>query len=301
VAPDVVLTNKHVIDGSSSVQVRFFDGSTSSAYVSATAFDADLALVHVNQVPPSQPILTFTRARDVQVGEEVLAIGSPLGVLQGTVTRGIVSAVRTIGGLIFVQTDAAINPGNSGGPLVDGAGRVIGITTEKITAGESLGFAIAIDHAITLLQGRNTVALHNTDGTLSGDTRLSAAFNPAVKSETDLRRERGGAQFEHDVQGYARLADSVDARWRQYQTLCAVTTAREVPDGRAWFGAWDAPASKESSPACGAARAALLDATVPIRTGMKQAEENARRADLAPGVIRDIRRKYAMDWTDWDR
>jgi putative serine protease PepD len=110
------------------------------------------------------PVSTLGRSADVQVGDTAIAIGSPLG-LQGTVTSGIVSALDrpvTAGGrgatsfINAIQTDAAINPGNSGGPLVDGAGRVIGVNSAIASLGGGaggqagsigLGFAIPIDTA----------------------------------------------------------------------------------------------------------------------------------------------------------
>lgn len=88
------------------------------------------------------------KVKERDVGTDVIAISNPLG-LQGTVTKGIVSAVRRIGGVNCQQIDAAINHGNSGGPLLTDAGDVIGINTLKIVVdgAELLGFAIAIDDA----------------------------------------------------------------------------------------------------------------------------------------------------------
>jgi serine protease Do len=87
----------------------------------------------------------------VEVGQDVIAIGSPLG-LEGTVTRGIVSGLRSLGKIPLVQIDAAINPGNSGGPLLDASGQVIGVNTLKLrpSTAESLGFAIGVDHVKAL-------------------------------------------------------------------------------------------------------------------------------------------------------
>jgi hypothetical protein len=305
VAPALVLTNKHVVNGGSSMRVRFADGKTSSAYVSTTAADADLALVRVEQPPVSQPTLTLGKATSVQVGEEVLAVGSALGLLQSTVTRGIVSAVRSIGGLTFIQTDAAINPGNSGGPLVDGTGRVIGITTAKVSSAESLGFAIAIDHATTLLQGQTSVARREPATSQNRDGRLDAAFNPPMKSDTDLFRERGMEQFESAVRALARQADDIDVQWRRYRDGCTgKTSVGAVVYGRDWFGIWDADQaviSSASLPACRALWGDIVTQAVRIKAGMLQAGENARRAGVYPGIARDVRRKYSMDWTGWDR
>jgi len=313
VAPGLVLTNKHVIAGASSIRVRFSNGSTSSAYVSTTATDADLALVRVERPPAPQPTLTLGTTRSLQVGEEVLAIGSALGVLQSTVTRGIVSAVRSVGGLTFVQTDAAINPGNSGGPLVDKNGRVVGITTAKFISGESLGFAIAIDHATTLIQGQTSVARRDS-GTPGRDTQLESALNPSAKSDTDLLRQRGLEQLEAAVRFLAQRADYIDSQWQRYQKGCSTRASLKIVDGRDWFGFWSRPVAasheslanpafvaKESLPECLQFRNELIGLMATIRSGMQQAEESARRAGVPPGDASVTRRKYSMDWSAWDR
>src|SRR5581483_8384059 len=96
VAPGLVVTNKHVVGGGSTVRVRMANGRTSGGFVAAAATDADLALVRVDSPPNPQPTVALGAARHAQAGEEVLAVGSALGVLQATVTRGIVSAVRSV-------------------------------------------------------------------------------------------------------------------------------------------------------------------------------------------------------------
>src|SRR5262249_32703017 len=143
-----------------------------------------------------------------------------LGVLQSTVTSGIVSAVRTVNGLMYVQTDAAINPGNSGGPLVDRTGSVIAITTAKLKGAESLGFALAIDHAKRLLVGQTTVALPNTP-TNARDRSLEGVLSPSTASDADTQRERGTQRFEASVQALARQADYIDSYWQRYRLDCA--------------------------------------------------------------------------------
>ena len=104
-------------------------------------------------------------------GEEVVAIGSALGVLQNTVTRGIVSAIRIDGGVTLLQTDAAINPGNSGGPLLDRNGTVVGVNTMKVGSAASIGFAVAAEHVRAIVEGRGPAA---ASPVLSGGVRPSA-------------------------------------------------------------------------------------------------------------------------------
>jgi S1-C subfamily serine protease len=304
VAQDIVVTNQHVINGSTAVRVRFSNGQTSAGLVTSTALDADLALVRVDQPPPSHPSLRLSPSSTVQVGEEVLALGSALGLLQGTVTRGIVSAVRTAGGVTLVQTDAAINPGNSGGPLVNGEGLVIGITTAKMVAAESLGFAIATEHATTLLGGTTSVARRENGASSTGTDPLDSIWTGSNKSETELQRERGLEQFERTVQQLAQNADSVDAQWRRYRDACSGKYTRgSVVGGREWFGIWSDAVliENESLPECRAWRADITRVASQISAGMSDAEERARRAGVFPGSAREIRTKYAMDWAGWDR
>jgi S1-C subfamily serine protease len=152
-----ILTDEHVVDNASSVNVTFQNGKKVSAKVVGTDPSTDVAVIHVD-VPASElhPI-PLANSSSVQVGDPVVAIGSPFSLPQ-TVTQGIVSAVgRTITApnnfsiAGAIQTDAAINPGNSGGPLLDGSGRVLGladqIETNNTTAqgqGSSSGVGFAI-------------------------------------------------------------------------------------------------------------------------------------------------------------
>jgi putative serine protease PepD len=161
-ADGYVLTNNHVVATAraGTVRLTFSDGKTATATVIGTDPAADIAVVKAAGVS-GLTAATFGDSGQVQVGDAVLAIGSPLG-LDGTVTAGIISALhRDLGSAQgggarsaqsstitdAIQTDAAINPGNSGGALVDTAGRVIGINTAIATDGQSdsnlgVGFAI---------------------------------------------------------------------------------------------------------------------------------------------------------------
>jgi putative serine protease PepD len=146
-----IVTNQHVVDGASAIQVTFSDGRTASAKVVGTDRSTDVAVIKVDAPKSELHPLTFADSAGLQVGDGVVAIGSPFG-LEGTVTTGIVSALDrtieapnnfTISGAI--QTDAAINHGNSGGPLLDSAGHVIGINSqiESDSGGnDGIGFAV---------------------------------------------------------------------------------------------------------------------------------------------------------------
>jgi S1-C subfamily serine protease len=149
-----IITNFHVIQGASGARVTLADQSVWDAQLVGAAPDHDLAVLYIT-APKSQlkPIAVGTSG-DLQVGQKVFAIGNPFG-LDQTLTTGIISALgreinavtgRTISGVI--QTDAAINPGNSGGPLLDSAGRLIGVNTAIYSPSGSsagIGFAVPVD------------------------------------------------------------------------------------------------------------------------------------------------------------
>lgn len=149
-----ILTNAHVVDTSTTVDVTFSDGTIERAKVLAADTAIDLAVLEVPSTPKSARVLSYGTSKSLRVGEPVVAIGNPLG-QDSSVTSGIVSATKRticspakdfIGNAI--QTDAAINPGNSGGPLLDSTGRVVGINSQILSQGggnEGIGFAVAID------------------------------------------------------------------------------------------------------------------------------------------------------------
>jgi 2-alkenal reductase len=148
-----IITNNHVVEGANALAVRFASGQTGTASIVGTAPNYDLAVIRVTGVTLPAPIMVGTSA-DLQVGQEVFAIGNPFG-LDQTLTTGIISALKrrlpTSNGRELsnvIQTDAPINPGNSGGPLLDSAGRLIGVNTAIVSpSGTSagIGFAIPVD------------------------------------------------------------------------------------------------------------------------------------------------------------
>ncbi len=148
-----IITNAHVIEGSTSQKAVLSDGTTYEATVIGTDTATDLALIKIEATDLQSA--EFGSSDDMQVGEQVIAIGNPGGIqFNSSVTVGYVSALNrsiTYNGydMTCIQTDAAINPGNSGGALVNMYGQVIGINSAKITATgfEGLGFAIPINSA----------------------------------------------------------------------------------------------------------------------------------------------------------
>jgi len=154
-----ILTNNHVIDNAQRVEVTLSDKHKYKATVVGVDKGHDLALLLIN-APNLQPA-TLAESQSLTVGQRVYAIGNPFG-LSGTMTRGIISAIRSIRGPNnnpiedAIQTDAAVNPGNSGGPLLNSRGEVIGITTLIANNGadqsSGIGFAIPINTAKAVLE-----------------------------------------------------------------------------------------------------------------------------------------------------
>ena len=160
-ASGVILTNFHVVSGAVNVEVVFNDdhGRMPGRVIGGIP-ERDLAVIRVD-ADDLDPI-EIGRSSNLRLGDDVIAIGFPLGLGGPTVTKGIVSALDrnieagseglTLEGLL--QTDAAINPGNSGGALIDRAGRLVGINTAaaQASAAENIGFAIAIDEALPVIE-----------------------------------------------------------------------------------------------------------------------------------------------------
>ncbi len=153
----IIVTNYHVIEGASTVTVRLTDGSEYAASLVGYDAPSDLAVISINAQDKELTVASLGCSADLEVGEDVVALGNPLGSLGGTLTTGIISAkdrVMTVDGneMVLLQTNAAINPGNSGGGLFNMAGQLIGVVNAKIsqTGIEGLGFAIPIDvaHAV---------------------------------------------------------------------------------------------------------------------------------------------------------
>jgi S1-C subfamily serine protease len=149
-----VVTNNHVVSGTSQVAIRLATGEVVAASIVGTAPSYDLAVVRMRNIRNLPGPIAVGSSADLRVGQAAFAIGNPFG-LDQSLTTGVISALkrrlptgagREIGNVI--QTDAAVNPGNSGGPLLDSAGRLIGVTTAIISPSGSnagIGFAVPVD------------------------------------------------------------------------------------------------------------------------------------------------------------
>lgn len=173
----VVLTNYHVVKGTSDLSVTFADGHGYAAKVLGTDPYADLAVLSVDAPASEFKPLDIVSSSTLSVGDSVVAIGNPYG-LVGSLTTGVVSALgRTItenitGGFSIanvIQTSTPINPGNSGGPLLNAAGNVVGITTAIVSNSQGLGFAVPSD---TILKEIDALI---TSGSYSGHSYLGVS------------------------------------------------------------------------------------------------------------------------------
>lgn len=149
-----LVTNNHVVANGNEIAVRFASGEVAQVDLVGTAPNYDLAVLRIRSVRELPPPVALGSSSDLKVGQSAFAIGNPFG-LDQSMTSGIISALKrrlpTHGGREIanvIQTDAAINPGNSGGPLLDSAGRLIGVTTAIISPSGSnagIGFAVPVD------------------------------------------------------------------------------------------------------------------------------------------------------------
>jgi putative serine protease PepD len=213
-----IITNEHVVDGATSVTVKLgVNGKAQTAQVLGADASKDLALLKVDPGSTKLHALSFDNSSDVQVGDNVYAIGNPYG-LDHTLTSGIVSALNrdiqapsgaTIPGAI--QTDAALNPGNSGGPLLDADGKVIGVNSQIASAGATssgesgnVGIGFAIPSKLV------EAFVANPTSTASGDQQ----------SQQGLQDQQGlqqGLQGQQDPQDQQQLQQELQQQLEQEQ------------------------------------------------------------------------------------
>lgn len=199
-----IITNNHVIEGAEEISVTTRSGVTYDASLVATDDSADIAVVTVTS-ENTLPVAVWGDSENLRVGEDLIAIGNPLGSLGGTVTKGILSAKdRSIAvgdfAMTLLQTDTAINPGNSGGGLFNMRGELIGVVNAKTTDEEIEGicFAIPANRARAVygdlveygyIMGRATLNLTLAQGTISG-----GGINSQTESVIYVTNANGAAE-----------------------------------------------------------------------------------------------------------
>jgi 2-alkenal reductase len=211
-----IVTNDHVVQNARVVAVKFASGEVAQAEVVGLAPNYDLAVLRVRNPKQLPPPVALGSSADLKVGQAAFAIGNPFG-LDQSLTRGIISALkrrlptsrgREISNVI--QTDAAINPGNSGGPLLDSAGRLIGVTTAIISPSGSnagIGFAIPVDVVNRIVpqliqSGRvPTPGIGIVAASETVATRLSVEGVIVVRTAPGSPAERAGLQGVDTISG----------------------------------------------------------------------------------------------------
>ena len=201
-----IVTNDHVVDGATSIRVRFWDGRTYSASVVGTDRSTDLAVIKVDAPSSELHPLRVGDSTELQVGDGVVAIGSPFG-LEETVTSGIVSALhRAIQGQTnftindSIQTDAAINHGNSGGPLLNTQGQVVGVNAQiKSDSGGNEGVGFSIPSATVKSVASQLIASGKAVHAYLGVAIDSTAPNARLASVTDGQAAKKAGLKKGDV------------------------------------------------------------------------------------------------------
>ncbi len=302
VSPNQVLTNDHVVSQSTTVTLRLGNGQRALGRVTARSPDADLALVQSDVALADRFVLALRPVTSVRTGEEVLAIGSPaLGksALDTSVTRGIVSGIRTLGGITVIQTDAALNPGNSGGPLVDVSGRVVGINTIKAVQQESIGFAVAADYAQALLEGRPVQAVTDSTRPAASPGQVPTPMPSAAPSQTEVEREAGAQRLDQQAASIAPHAARFTRMVERYRDTCLTQPGVR---SQSWQSVERYVASDTAAdPQCLSWRAEIASLKADIKNALRQLAEGARRSGVYPGTIRSIYVKYGLAWEGWER
>ena len=295
VEPDRLLTNHHVISGSYSVNLLYSNGDKGSATVVSYSKEFDLAVLKVAKPRPDQAVIPVGSISGLSTGQEVVTIGSPLGLLQNSVTRGIVSGLRKVDAVTVIQTDAALNPGNSGGPLLDRQGNAIGINSFLLRGTQGLNFAVAIDHARPLLEGRQP---GEKDTAAFIQKTHEVPLNPKP-TETDLQREEGTRLYEARLTAIAQHADWLDRYWTRFKEVGYEGRIAGSFD-REWYALYEKEALQGK--VLVGYESTLSDIrrhAEEIKAQVLATEEAGRQADVYPGTRRELRQKYRLDYRGW--
>lgn len=212
-----IITCNHVIEGASKITVTLKNKKTYTATVVGTDSDNDIAVLKIRAT--GLKAATYGNSSKLQVGDQVVAIGNPLGELSNTATTGIISALNrnlTIDRkkLNLLQTDASINPGNSGGALFNSSGNLVGIVVAKSSGSdvEGLGFAIPINKAAKIAKqliktGKSTSSSNSSSSSSSGDAAIGVTVTELSESQAKSSGyDAAGVYISSVTSAYARSA-----------------------------------------------------------------------------------------------
>lgn len=294
VRPDTLITSLHVVNQETFVNLRRIDGTTASARVDLRAPAYDLAVLRVTTPAANQVTIPIGSAGTLRPGQEVITIGTALGTLQNSVSRGVVSGLRRSGEATLIQNDAAANPGNSGGPLLDRQGIAIGVTTGGDHDRPGINFAVAIDHARDILEGRmaaataKPLALADARGVTPGETQRAPDHERAFL-ETMARLAQGANALDSAWQGFRKNCFTGTIAGAYSHEWLVMLTPRAITPAQAGGGT------------CPTFLAEFQKETNRFGQEMKAALEDARRGDVLPGVVRDALRTNRLEFDGWER
>ena len=294
VRPDTLITSLHVVNRETFVTLRRIDGTTAPARVDLKAPAYDLAILRVTTPAANQVVIPIGSADTLRPGQDVITIGTALGTLQNSVSRGVVSGLRRSGDATLIQNDAAANPGNSGGPLLDRQGNAVGVTTGGDQDRPGINFAVAIDHARDILEGRLAAATAKP---------LALANARAVTPGETEPPSDGERAFLEAVTRVAQTANALDAAWQGFRKTCFTGTIAGT-FSREWL-VMLTPRAITSAQAGGGTCPSFLgefqNETNRLGLEMRAGLEAARRAGVLPGVVRDALRSNRLEFDGWDR
>jgi S1-C subfamily serine protease len=289
---DTLITNVHVVQNDGYVTIKRHDGSTANARVESRAPAFDIAVLKLSQASSSQTVLQMGNSKSLRAGQELIVIGSALGTLTNSVSRGVMSGLRSAGGATLVQTDAASNPGNSGGPMLDRNGAVVAVTTMGYRGAQGLNFGVAIDHARDLLEGRQANL-----GTSGG---LAEIQSQTRGSESDRQQQQGEEEFRNAMRQMAQGAGQIDAAWMRLRQQCYTSPIPGNYD-REWFSLLvPRGLPNDAGAGCSSYFQAVHSDVKQFHGLMQRAVSDARRSSVLPGTVREVLRSNRLEF-DWDR
>ena len=294
VRPDTLITSLHVVSQDTFVKLRRVDGTTDSARVDLKAPAYDLAILRVPDPVANQAVIPMGSFGTLRAGQDVITIGSALGTLQNSVSRGVVSGIRRSGDATLIQNDAAANPGNSGGPLLDRNGVAVGVTTGGDQARPGINFAVAIDHARDILEGRMAASTAKP---------LALANARAVTPGAAAPAPDGERAFLDTMTRLAEGAHSLDGAWQGFRKTCFTGTIAGT-FSHEWLVMLTPRAITPAQAGGGTCPSFVIEFQKEAnRLGqeMRTALEDARRAGVLPGVVRDALRTNRLEFDGWER
>ena len=299
-APDLIVTNAHVLAGASSASITTRNGNRVEGKPVFVSEQHDLAFLQIPKQSALDVALPLGQSANVRLGQAVVALGWAHSMTQSTVTRGVVTGLRRDGERRLLQTDAVPNHGDSGGPLLDLRGNVIGITTFRADDGTA-GFALAIDDAKPFFER----VPPNSTAAVPAPAQVAPTPPPAPAttepSESDARRTTGLQHYDETLTSIERSAAQLDSGWERYKMSCKITS---VPGGQSheWFTLYD-PRSPLHNTAthCASALAEIEQRARAVNASMTDAAEIARQAGVYAGELRTLRARHHLDYAGWDR